>query len=261
MKAEPSESKQILQEKIAARSGAKRKRDLEPAPDHSIKPDSGSDQDTATSGETNETVGNKKATFQKRKSILQPSGSKFSKKAAGRRRSLPAIDLEVTGQDVEEDSADSKQVERESPSLPPIDRKQMSLHTRGSQPTATTSPATYHDYLPKKYVEVKLVAHSLPSCRPDGLDDIWTCPFDTCGHKVREASSTAGNTSIKDHFQMHAREAQEKIDLVYKESRPYLPVEYVFLFSSFFSSINFYPLLYILQTLQERKKQIQLTST
>lgn len=230
MKADPSEAKQIPKEKTTARSGTKRKRDLELRPDHSVKPDSGSDQDTATSGETNEIVGNERGTFQKRKSILQPSGSKFSKKAAGRRRSLPPIDLQVTEQDVEEDSADSKQVERESPPLPPVDRKQMGLHRRGSHPMAETSPATYHDYLPKKYVDVKLVEHNLPSCRPDGPDDIWTCPFDTCVHKVREASSTAGNTSIKDHFQMHAREAQEKIDLVYKESRPYLPVEYVFLF-------------------------------
>lgn len=234
MKPEPSEAKQVFKEKATTKGGNKRKRSVQLQSENSVKPDSGSDQDTATSGENNEVVDNPRATFQKRKSILQPSGSKFSKKAAGRRRSLPPIDLEVTEQDVEVESADSGLAEGGNSPLSLIGRKQISSHTRGRQPTAEASPAPYHEYLPRKYVDVKIVEYDLPSCRPEGPDDLWTCPFDTCNHKVREASSSAGNASVKDHFQAHAREAQEKIDLVYKESRPYLPVECVFLLFLFF---------------------------
>ena len=227
MKPEPSEEKQALKEETMAKGGHKRKRSVDLQAENSVKPDSGSEQDTVTSDETSEVIGNQRA---KRKSILQPSGSKFSKKAAGRRRSLPPIDLEVTEEDVEVEPADSGLVEEEENStLPLTDHKQISSHTRSHPTTTEASFATYHEYPPRKFVEVKIVAYDLPSCRTDGPGDLWTCPFDTCNHKVDEASSAAGSASIKDHFEAHAQEAQEKIDLVYKESRPYLPVEFVLL--------------------------------
>ena len=179
---------------------------------------------------------------------MQLAGSKFSKKAAGRRRSLPPIDIEVTEPDAEVESADSGSAE-EAPALPLTTGKQISSHTRSHQPTTEASPALYHEYIPKKYADVKVVEYDLPSCQPDGPDDLWTCPFDACNHKVQEASSAAGNASIKDHFQAHAQQAQEKIDLVYKESRPYLPVEFVFtflffpLFSSFAIILSIIPVI------------------
>lgn len=205
----------------------KRKRNAQLQAESSVKLDSGSEQDTVTSDETNEVVDNPRAPFKKRKSILQPSGSKFSKKAAGRRRSLPPIDLEVTEQEVEVEAAESGPAEWKTPALPVTDGKQISSHTRSHQPTTEANSALYHEYLPRKYVDVKVVEYDLPSCQPEGPGDLWTCPFDKCNHKVHEASSAAGNAKIKDHFQAHAQEAQEKIDLVYKESRPYLPVEFV----------------------------------
>lgn len=204
-------------------------------PENSVKADSGSEQDTATSDDINEVEDNPRARYQKRKSILQPSGSKFSKKAAGRRRSLPPIDVEVTDQDVEAEPADSGPAEEELSAPPASDQKQISSHTRSHRQTTEADPGQYHEYLPRKYVNVKVAEYDLPSCRPEGPGDLWTCPFDTCNHKVPEASSAAGNASIKDHFEAHAQEAQAKIDLVYKESRPYLPVEFV-------SPLSFFPI-------------------
>lgn len=236
MKPEPSEEKQATKEEATAKRGNKRKRGAHPAAKASVKPESGSEEDTVTSDETNEVIDNPRA---KRKSILQLAGSKFSKKAAGRRRSLPPIDVEVTEPDGEVESPDSGLAEEDTPALPPTNSKQISSHTRSHQPTTEASPALYHDYLPRKYADVKVVEYDLPSCQPDQPGDLWTCPFDTCNHKVQEASTAAGNASIKDHFQAHAKQAQEKIDLVYKESRPYLPVEFVFPFPFSFSFFIF----------------------
>lgn len=232
MKPEPSEEKVAIKEEATAKGGNKRKRGVRPAAEDSVKPESGSEQDTVTSDETNEVIHKPRA---KRKSILQLAGSKFSKKAAGRRRSLPPTDVEVTEPDGEVESANDGLAEEDTPALPPTNSKQISSHTRSHQQTTETSPALYHDYLPRKYANVKVVEYDMPSCQPEGPGDLWTCPFDTCNHKVQEASSAAGNASIKEHFQAHAQQAQEKIDLVYKESRPYLPVEFVSSFSFSFS--------------------------
>jgi hypothetical protein len=221
---QPSESKQVPKEKAATKRGIKRKRELQMHEETAAKPERESDQDIVMSRESNDTEDHPTTTLQKRKSILQPSGSKFSKKAAGRRRSLPPIDAGVIEQDLEVECVDKEPTEKENPALPSIDHKKMSLHARGPQKPSEDKPTAYPDFLPRKYLEVKLVEYDLPSCRAQGPGDLWTCPFDTCGREVREASTAAGNSSIKEHFQVHAREAQEKIDLVLKESRPYLPV-------------------------------------
>lgn len=260
MKPDPSEEKQAIQEEAMVKGGNKRKRSVQPPAEDSVKPESESEHDTVASDETNEVVDNPRAAFQKkRKSILQLAGSKFSKKAAGRRRSLPPIDVEVTEPDVEVESADGELVEEETPALPLTDGKQISSHTRSHQSATEASPALYHEYLPKKYSDVKVVEYDLPSCQPEGPGDVWTCPFDTCNHKVQEALSATGNASIKDHFQAHAQEAQEKIDLVYKESRPYLPVEFVFTLLLFLSFAS--PFIYLLDldnpTPQQPKTQTE----
>ncbi len=191
------------------------------------KPERKPDQDIVTSVELNDTKDHPKTTLQKRKSILQPSGSKFSKKAAGRRRSLPPIEVVVIEQDMEVECVDKAPTEKANSPLQSIDQKQMNLEAPDPQKPPEKKPTKFPGLLPRKYVGAKLATYALPTCRAQGPGDIWTCPFDTCGHQVREASTADGNASIKEHFQVHAREAQEKIDLVLSESRPYLPVECV----------------------------------
>ena len=44
---------------------------------------------------------------------------------------------------------------------------------------------------------------------------------------MHAASTAEGKERVKAHFREHADAAQAKIDLALKESRPYLPVEYV----------------------------------
>lgn len=164
--------------------------------------------------------------FRKRKSILQPTGSKFSKKAAGRRRSLPLTNHHDDGLDAEGNSAE---VQDNSP-LPPANHHgtiQLGSHTTTNQELRSPSPATHHTYAPRKYQEIKLVSYKIPSSRPQGPGDLWTCEFRGCGKRVHEGSTPAGITKIDAHFQTHQRQAQEKIELAYQESRPYLPVEQV----------------------------------
>lgn len=144
-------------------------------------------------------------TKRKSKSILQPKGSKFSKKAAGRRQSLPAITSEKEEGSTESNGDD----ELPEPS-----------------PLAAMAPRESHypHYLPRKVTEVKMISYDIPSDKPQGPGDLWTCSFENCNQRVHEASKPKGKAQIREHFQLHARQAQEKIDLALAESRPYLPV-------------------------------------
>lgn len=147
----------------------------------------------------------KAGTKRKSKSILQPKGSKFSKKTASRRQSLPAITSEK-----EEGNTDSD----EKDELPE------------PSPLAAMAPreSLYPHYLPRKFTEVNMISYDIPSDKPQGPGDLWTCAFENCDQRVHEASKPKGKARIKEHFQLHARQAQEKIDLALSESRPYLPV-------------------------------------
>ncbi|KAL8944721.1 MAG: hypothetical protein Q9216_000290 [Gyalolechia sp. 2 TL-2023] len=166
-----------------------------------------STDETDTSGDEEYDVNGKvikAGTKRKSKSILQPKGSKFSKKAASRRQSLPAMS------EKEEHSTDSDGKEE----LPE------------PSPLAAMAPREplYPHYLPRKFTEVKMVSYDIPSDKPQGPGDLWTCAFENCDQRVHEASKPKGKARIKEHLQSHAREAQEKIDLAVAESRPYLPV-------------------------------------
>lgn len=64
----------------------------------------------------------------------------------------------------------------------------------------------------------------LPSYKPQGPGDTWTCTFDGCIHRIYGATAPASRELIKEHYRGHAVSAQAQMDLVYKEERPYLPV-------------------------------------
>ena len=149
----------------------------------------------------------------KQKSILQPSGGKYSQKAAARHGELDA----GTKIEDEDDTTNGD----ESPTM-------TARHTRhrdsGSTPTSRSSPDA-SNYLPPRHIELKVVQYDIPSTDPQGPGDLWTCMFGTCRKRIYEASTIDGQSRVKEHVKSHASQAQEKIELVLNESRPYLPVE------------------------------------
>ncbi|KAL8930585.1 MAG: hypothetical protein Q9208_000455 [Pyrenodesmia sp. 3 TL-2023] len=167
----------------------------------------------------------KAGTKRKSTSILRPKGSKFSKKGSGRRQSLPPIS------DGGEEGGANTEAEAELPEPSPLAavasrEAPLGAPRRSLQhlPREVPPESAYPYYLPGKVVEVKMVSYDIPTDQAQGPGDLWTCTLDNCNHRVHEASKPKGRTQIKEHFQDHARQAQEKIDLALSEARPYLPV-------------------------------------
>lgn len=71
---------------------------------------------------------------------------------------------------------------------------------------------------------VKIKTYPLPTSSATLPGDVWACPFDGCNNRVYAASSAESKQLIREHYQSHAYGAQQQLDLVYKEERPYLPV-------------------------------------
>lgn len=180
------------------------------------------DLSSNSSDEADSSTSSPQSTSRKRKSILQLKGSKYSKKATGRRQPSRSTNLDTTS----DDNGDAV-VDDASP-----------LATAAPRATTTTSNAapvkkhssvlddyaSHHEYLPRAYIEKKLVTYKLPSTEPQGPGDLWTCTFEGCRQRVHFGSSVEGKEKIKEHFKEHAESAQAKIDLALTESRPYLPV-------------------------------------
>lgn len=163
----------------------------------------------------------------RRKSILQPLGSKRSKKSAARRKTLPCVGptLDGEGNDIDADDDASSSNEYSSLILPSRTR---------SGPHVNSEPGPFQKVKstrPHRYLELKLERFELPSTEPQGPGDLWTCAFRGCGKREHEASTAEGQERINSHYQFHAEQAQELIALAKKESRPYLPVKYVFVTS------------------------------
>ena len=229
---EDPKASSVRKEKGGVKRGRKPKATRHPqplAPKTPIRVEAKIDGDTSVSGDgsENEGDGGPGQTNRKRRSILQPTGSKYSKKAAGRRRSLPMIEHESENGEVDTEN-DIAALQEESP-LPPAHHQEfehLRSNTRANQPL-NPSHTPYHDYPPGRYLGVRVISYDLPSGQPQGgLDDLWTCEFEACGHRVRGGTTSNGKARIKAHFQTHTHQAQEKIELAYKESRPYLPVGY-----------------------------------
>ena len=160
----------------------------------------------------------------KRKSILQPSGSKTARKAAGRRKSFLAVDGLTECFHSKEESDEEPRPSDESPITAIRTAEDLEFLTNS---LGEGCPDDDHclKYLPRKYLELRVVEYDLPSAEPQGPGDLWTCTFEGCLHRVHEASRPDGKARIMEHFKSHATQAQEKIDLALNESRPYLPVK------------------------------------
>ena len=175
-----------------------------------------------------EDYGNLNVITRKRKSILQPSGSKYSKKsrkATGRRRSIPVLTaLTPSDNDEDEDEEETPSTEN-SPITTIKNDDHLHLITNPQMEDACSDGSPPPQFMPRKYFELKVVQFDLPSMEPQGPGDLWTCAFDGCFHRIHKARSPTGKTKIREHFKTHKSDAQEKIDLALDESRPYLPVK------------------------------------
>lgn len=159
----------------------------------------------------------------KHKSVLQPSGGKYSKKAAAHRKGLRAT--QGPGDSLNDENSDERAHSERSPITTIRNAKDLELLTNPLADRSSSEATPSPKFLPRKYLELKVVEYDLPSMEPQGPGDLWTCIFDGCFHRVHEASSSDGKMKVKEHFKAHATQAQEKIDLVLNESRPYLPVK------------------------------------
>lgn len=167
----------------------------------------------------------------RRKSILQPLGSKRSKKSAARRKTLPYVGptSEGEGNDIDADD-DASSFPDKASSSNEYNSLVLPSRTR-SGPHVHSEPGPFQKVKstrPHRYLELKLERFELPSTEPQGPGDLWTCAFRGCGKREHEASTAEGQERISSHFQIHAEQAQELIDLAKQESRPYLPVKYGF---------------------------------
>ncbi|KAL9131829.1 MAG: hypothetical protein Q9217_000356 [Psora testacea] len=166
----------------------------------------------------------------KRKSILQPSGSKYSKKArkaAGRRSSTQDLAEPTTSDngDGEDEGEEEKTLPAEQSPITTINNgDHLNLITNPPASRSSAGSSSPPQFLARKYLELKMVEYEVPSMEPQGPGDLWTCTFEGCFHRIYEASTTTSKMRIRDHFKTHKCQAQEKIDLALNESRPYLPV-------------------------------------
>jgi hypothetical protein len=76
---------------------------------------------------------------------------------------------------------------------------------------------------------IRIVDEPLPSYLAEGPDGIWRCSFDGCSKVIYGVTDDGDDDDepkqlIREHYRKHAFESQKKLDLIYKEERPYLPV-------------------------------------
>ena len=160
----------------------------------------------------------------KQKSILQPSGGKSSKKAMSRGKELFHLQ-QADGSRDNEDNDDEQEAESDASPITMLrNAGGLETSTKPARQNSSQDESPSPKVLPRQYLELKVVEYELPSTEPQGPGDLWTCTFEGCFYRVHEASTREGKTKIVQHFKSHANQAQEKIDLVLDESRPYLPV-------------------------------------
>ena len=164
----------------------------------------------------------------KRKSILQPKGSKYSKKAMARRGNFPVADhSDSDDSSVEEVESGASPLAtiaaRTTAALPNHNLAQPAKHS-----SALDDYASQHTYLPRIAEKKILVSYPLPSTIPQGPGDVWTCTFEGCHKRVHAVSTEEGKFEVQEHFRDHNTSAEEKIQLAMTESRPYLPVKYAY---------------------------------
>ena len=185
----------------------------------------------------------KKIVSRKRKSILQPKSSKYSKKGTGKRNST--IDDSDDGLKGEEASFEIEVASprRTSPLAqamiqPPIEKAKRKNPKPIPQNKGLPSPES----LGSSPIEPSIPSHGIFSLagestnplhprtmnaipQPQPPKERWKCSFDHCTFTIPNESSEQGKTDIQNHFETHTDQAPGMIDLVLQEARPYLPVD------------------------------------
>ena len=167
----------------------------------------------------------------KRKGILQPRGSKYSKKSrTGTNRRKPVDYTERYAHSLSDDGAANEEKpsrqspKKESPITAIKTGEELHIITNGVKQELDQNSSPPPEFLPRKFLELQMVELEY-SMIPQGPGDLWTCPFEDCHHRVHRASKISGKKSIREHVGAHQQSAQEKINLAVNESRPYLPVK------------------------------------
>ncbi|KAI9678559.1 MAG: hypothetical protein M1817_005616 [Caeruleum heppii] len=143
------------------------------------------------------------------KGSLRPK-PKVSKKVTARRAVLSSGNEEASSDD-----------ERETKRLA-IEDQTMS----DAMDEAVELPLKLHpdpNLVGKKTIDFEVVP--LPSTKPQGPGDVWTCTVDGCVHRIYAGSDRDGQKRIREHLAEHIPETKRKLALVVEESRLRLPVQ------------------------------------
>lgn len=218
------------------------------------------DTPTAASMDDEENIHVRKAG--KGKSSLRPRAAQLSLKSEGRRYSTSTGDISMVDSREEStistpsESNTARNNKRKKDAQSRADRlakrQKLDAQTQDDGSTVVLSPVTEPSEnaaaeipLPLKTTplvpapkirrtkpevqHLRIIEEPLPTFEAQGPDGIWRCPFDGCsqvvyGVKAEDSVTEGPKQLIKEHYKKHALESQAKLDLIYKEERPYLPV-------------------------------------
>ncbi|KAI9875870.1 MAG: hypothetical protein M1830_007860 [Pleopsidium flavum] len=162
----------------------------------------------------------------KRKSLLRPKSTKYANKGAGK-----CVSIGITDHDEDSDNQGSATVDL------PLQRNKVTFRNTTAardvkaelglgdnsllEPTFSGS-----EVLPKTQNTraFTILEQPLPSTSPQGPGDTWTCTVDGCIYKVYQARKAKSQQMIKDHLKGHNFKARDKLNLVFEEERPHLPI-------------------------------------
>lgn len=108
--------------------------------------------------------------------------------------------------------------------------------TEGENEEADSSASSDVEDGENKAVEplTRVIIHAepLPETQPKGPNHTWTCEEPDCGYVVRSAHEKQGQEAIREHYEMHEKEASDEAKerelIAMQESRGLLPIKYAY---------------------------------
>ncbi|CAK4034328.1 Hypothetical predicted protein [Lecanosticta acicola] len=169
----------------------------------------------------------------KNKSSLRPRASKASKSAGRKGGKGPAMD-----EDDEDDQPDPpsspmagkrKMADRDTP-VRPLKRRHSRPHDDEGI-DIPTSPSVSGDgenaELPPGGTS-ELAIRGVEGHAPDPVqEDTWLCALDGCSHKVYAASHPDSQKLIREHYNLHAFDEDERVQMVKRLAAPSLPTSHL----------------------------------
>lgn len=162
----------------------------------------------------------------KRKSVLRPKSSRYASKGAGKGSGVGPVDHQE-----DSDGEDVTIMNVPLPKKTPVPRNTRaakrirvdlgSTDVAWAEPVVSESENHHH-------AESRPAAESgeppSASTKPQGPGDTWSCAVDGCTYKVYQARKAKPQQMITEHLTDHNARAQDKLDLVFEEERPHLPI-------------------------------------